>query len=405
MSSNALPLSDVRVLDLGQAIAGPLCATFLADLGADVVKIERPTGDVYRIDRRDREGVTYNPPFEVYNRNKRSLCLDLKTDRGRDVLYELAEDADVFVQNWPPGVAERLGLDYETIEELNEDVVYVHVTGYGETGPDADKPALDAIIQHVTGYAGLHGHEGEAPLRSQASLVDYFTAYNAALSVLGALRARDAGGTGRKVDISMLHSMMHNMDGAFEYYNHLGEDLPRGGTNGFFEPDMLYGTAEAADGYLAVALILYSDRVWKGYCDILDRPDLFEAEKYQTDAGRMDDVAALTAEFEDWLADQTVEEALEVLDAANIPAAKHNTVAEAAELDQVDHLDVFTEVDHPKLGTVQMTDSPLSLGEDDASFREHAPLLGQDNEEILAEAGYTAQEIDDLAEDAVLVEE
>jgi crotonobetainyl-CoA:carnitine CoA-transferase CaiB-like acyl-CoA transferase len=405
VTQSELPLSDVRVLDLGQAIAGPICGTFLADLGADVIKIERPGGEVYRINRRERDGIPYNPPFELFNRNKRSLCLDLKTDEGMEVLYDLVEEADIFLQNWPPGIAERLGLDYETLQEYNEDIVYVHVSGYGETGPAADKPAMDAIIQHVSGFSSLLGFEGDDPIRSQSSLADFYAGYNAALSALAALRRRDLEGEGDKVDISMLHSMMHNVDGAFEYHNQLGEELPRGGKNGFFAPDMLYGAAEAADGYVAIALLLYSDRVWEAYCDVLDRPDLLEKEKYQTDDGRMDDAGELSARFEEWVADHTVEEVLDRLDEAGIPAAKVNSISEAADLPQVEHDDIFTEIDHPKMGSLELTDTPLSLEKSEPSIRLHAPLLGEHNDDVLADLGYSEAEIEALDDSDVLVRE
>ena len=398
-----MPLSDIRVLDLSQAVAGPICATFLADLGADVVKIERPSGDVYRIDRRNLNGEGFNPPFELYNRNKRALGLDLKTDEGRELLYELAEEADVILQNWPPGVAEKLGVDYETLRERNEELIYVHVTGYGETGPDARKPAMDTIIQHVSGFSSLLGYADGPPIRSQSSLADFYAGYNATISALGAIRHRDKGGGGQKIDVSMLESMMHNMDGAFEYYTNLGEELPHGGRNGFFAPDMLYGAAEAADGWVCVALLLYSERIWRGYCELLDRPDLYEAEQYQDDRGRVEDAARLTSLFEEWLADRRVDEAVDVLNDHGIPAARHNTVAEAAELEQVAAREVFEELDHPRYGTLTLTDSPLDLSAVDAGIRRPAPTLGEHNRELLDELGYSDDRIAELAERGILV--
>ena len=399
-----MPLSDVTVVDLGQAIAGPICATFLADLGADVIKVERPSGDVYRIDRRERDGEGFNPPFELYNRNKRSLCLDLKAEGGSEVLYDLVADADVLVQNWPPGVAERVGVDYDALREHNEDLIYVHVSGYGEVGPGVDRPAMDTIVQHVSGLSSLMGFPGDPPIRAQSSVADFFAGYNAVVSTLAALRHRDAGGGGQAVDVSMLESTMHNMDGAFEYHHNLGEELPRGGRNGFFAPDMLYGATEAADGWVCVALLLYSERVWRAYCDLLDRPDLLEKPEYATDDGRMADAEELSAEFEDWLADFTVEEAVETLNGAGIPAAPHNTVAEAAEFPPNKARGTFVEVDHPRLGPLTLTNSPLSLSETPPEVRRHAPMLGEHSREVLAELGYDEASIDRLRESSAVLE-
>lgn len=146
---DGMPLSDVSVVEAGQVIAGPVCGAYPADLGAEVIKLEAPSGDINRGGRHELEDEQISPSFELVNRNKRSVSVDLKAERGREVVYDLVADADVFLQNWPPGVADRLSVDYETLREINEDLVYVHVTGYGETGPLADQPAMDAAIQHI----------------------------------------------------------------------------------------------------------------------------------------------------------------------------------------------------------------------------------------------------------------
>lgn len=400
-----MPLSDVRVIDCGQAIAGPICATYLGDMGADVVKIERPGGEVFRNDRRERDGVPFNPAFEQFNRNKRSLCLDLKTDEGRDALLELADMADVFVQNWPPGVADRLGVDYETLAERNPDLIYVHVTGYGETGSLANQPVMDTIIQHLSGLSSLMGTEGQPPIRCQSSVADYYAGCHAAISALGALRHRDKGNGGQKVNVSLLESLMHNMDGAFEYYNNLGEVPRRAGRNAFFNPDMLYGGAEAADGWVCVALLLYSDLMWEAYCDILDREDLREDPRCQTDSGRLAGATELTAIFEEWLREQPVETAVDTLNDAGIPAAAHQTIDEAAEMDHVAERDVFRTVQHPLLGEVELTDTPLSLSETPPGIDRHAPVLGEHNRDVLAELGYEEADLARLEAAGVIADD
>lgn len=401
-----MPLSDISVIDLSQAVAGPICATFMADFGADIVKVERPSGDVYRINRRDLNGKPFNPPFELYNRNKRALGLDLKSEEGKTLLYNLVSKADVVLQNWPPEVAEKLGADYETLTEYNEDIIYVHISGYGETGPDATKPAMDTIIQHLSGFSSLLGYDDEKPpIRSQSSLADFYAGYNAALSAIAAIRYRDKGNGGQKIDISLLESMMHNMDGAFEYYTNLDEEPGKGGRNAFFNPAVLYGAAEAADDWICVSLLLYSERVWKGFCEILDRPDLYEGEKYQTDAGRIEDAEHLTSLFENWLADVPADEAIETLNEHGIPAARHNSIREAAEMDQVKARGVFTDIDHPRYGVLTLTDTPFRMSETEPTIERPAPLLGQHNREILAEYGYSREEIEEFVERNVLVSE
>ena len=397
-----MSISDLRIIDMGQAVAGPIVTTLLGDLGADVIKIERPEGDVYRINRREKDGEGFNPPFELYNRNKRSICLDVKSEEGQEIVYDLVAEADVFLQNWPPGVAERLSLDYETLKGINEDIIYTHVTGYGETGPLANNPAMDAIAQHVSGFSSIMGYDDDRPpIRSQSSLSDFFAGYNAAISTMGALLEREAGSGGQKIDVSLMESMMHNMDGAFEYYNILGEVPQKGGRSAFFNPDMLYGGARTADGWICVALLLYSDRVWKGYCKLLDRPDLYEKPEYQTDDGRMADAAELTALFEEWLEDIPADDAIEMLNRVGIPAAHHNEVPDVMELDHVNERDMFTDVDHPRLGTITLTNTPLDLSETEPEISRHTPILGEHNEEILRELGRDDDEIKHL-KDGVL---
>lgn len=398
-----MPLSDIRVVDCGQAIAGPLCATYLADFGADVVKIERASGDVFRNNRREKDGEPFNPAFEQFNRNKRSLCLDLKAPDGVAALYDLIEVTDVFVQNWPPGVAERLGVDYDSLSELNEDLVYVHITGYGKTGPMATTPAMDTIVQHVSGLSSLMGYDdGKPPVRAQSSVADYYAACHATISALAALRHRDAGNGGQEIDVSLLESLMHNMDGAFEYYNNLGEVPRRAGRNAFFNPDMLYGAAEAADGWVCVALLLYSDPMWTACCELIGREDLLDEEKYRTDTGRLEDAKELSAIFEDWLQEQPADEAVDVLNDAGIPAFHHQTIDEAASMEQVAERGVFQDVTHPRLGSVTVTDSPLSLSETPPRSPQHAPVLGEHNRAVLSELGYDDDEIDSLAADGIV---
>jgi crotonobetainyl-CoA:carnitine CoA-transferase CaiB-like acyl-CoA transferase len=399
-----MPLSDVTVVDCGQAIAGPICGTYLADLGADVLKVERPGGEVYRTDRRELDGEPFNPAFEQYNRNKRSLCIDMTTDEGLDAIHDLVEVADVFVQNWPPGVADALDVDYETLCEINEGLIYVHVTGYGETGPMADTPAMDTIVQHLSGLSNLMGYDDDRPpIRAQSSIADFYAGCHAAISALGALYHRDANDAGgQKIDVSLLESLMHNLDGAFEYYHNLGEVPSHAGRNGFFTPDMLYGAAEAKDGYVCVALLLYSDRIWEAACELMDREDLLADERYRTDAGRLADAGRLSGLFEEWLRDLPADEAVEILNDAGIPAAHHQTVEEAAEMDHVEARGVFQDIDHPRLGEFTVTTSPLDLSETPVREPEHTPVLGEHNREVLAELGYSDEQIEAFVEDGVL---
>lgn len=399
-----LPLSGITVIDCGQVVAGPLCACFLADLGADVIKVEPPDdGELLRSGWQELKGETFVEHFELVNRNKRAITLDLKDKQGRSILEDLLADADVFVQNWKPGVSGRLGLDWDSVHELNSDLIYTHITGYGRGGPLSDYPGMDTIAQHISGYSSMLGYEDEPPIRSQTSLADVFAAYAAATSTLGALFHREVNsGNGQRIDISLLEALVHHVDGAFELYNNMGKYPKRAGRNHFTNPDMLYGAAEGADGWVCVALLLFSDRVWDAYCNLLDRPDLHEKEQYEDAHGRMEDAAWLSAIFEDWLVEHPVDEALDLLNDAGIPASRHLDIAEAAEHDHLEALGVFETIDHPRFQQLTLTASPLALSETGIAETTHAPELGQDVHAVLTDLGYDDDEISELAQDGVV---
>lgn len=400
---NEMPLSDVKVIDAGQVIAGPVCGAYLADLGAEVVKLESPTGDILRGGDRTINGENVSTSYELVNRNKRSVSIDLKSDEGRKAVHALVEKADVFLQNWPPGIAERLGVDYETLRELNDDLIYVHVTGYGETGPMANRPAMDTAIQHISGLSSLMGFDDHPPIRAQTSLGDYYAGTNAAVATLGALRHRDNGNGGQKVEVSMLEALMHNLDSAFELYNNVENfEFQKGGQNSYKFPGRLYGAAETQDGWVCVAFYLNSSGVWEGFCELVGREDLLMDPYYDDPSHRLEDADKFSEMLEEWMRERTSEECLKKLQEKGIPVAPHNTVPEAAEMEHVEKRDVFQEVDHPRYGTFTLTRPPFRLSETDPEIRRHAPLLGEYTVEALQEVGYTDEEIQMLKNQSII---
>lgn len=403
MPTGEKPLSGITVVSFAQVVAGPICTTFLADLGADVIKIETPQdGEPFRRESHEINGEGFNMAFEVYNRNKRSLTVDLKSDRGLDIVHDLIREADMVVENFAPGVAESLSIDYDTLSELNSDIIYVSIKGYDTGGPMADRPAFDSIIQHVSGVSSLHPKDGDRPITIQIFLSDFFAGYNAALSGLGALYHRQNGGGGQKCDITLFHSLVHNMNVAYEKYLNL--DVVNDPEEDDDDPDLIYGTERTKDGWIGIACIPIYPHTWGGFCELLDKQELMDHPEYRTPADRREDetIEELNSMMRNWLLEHTSDEAIEQLNEHGIPAGPHNTISAAAEMDHVSQTGMMETVEHPRLGPLQVTDSPLDLSETNPLIQSLAPQLGEHNIEILTNLGYSDEDIARLEEDGIL---
>jgi crotonobetainyl-CoA:carnitine CoA-transferase CaiB-like acyl-CoA transferase len=399
MSQDSKPLADVTAVSVSQVISGPVAEMFLADLGADVIKIESPDGgEPFRRADHDVNGEGANVAFETYNRNKRSLALDLKSDEALEVIYRLVESADLFLQNFSPGTAERLSLGYDDLKEYNEELVYVSIRGYRSGSSLSNEPAFDAIMQHISGFSSLHPFD-EKPISAQIWLSDFFSAYNAALSGLAALYHRKNGGGGQKCEISMFHSLVHNMNAAYEKYRNLGVDPGEDD-----EVDRLFGAERTGDGWISIACVPTYPHNWEGFCKVLGEEELMDHPEYRNPSDRNDPEVhnELNDMMREWLGSRTTEEALEKLKEHEVPAAPYNTVPEAAEMDHVEEAGTFVSLDHPRLGALELVDTPLDLSVTEPSIDTHAPQLGEHSEEILDEIGYSDDEIGDLIERGIV---
>jgi len=389
------PLHGFRIIDLTSVVSGPLATMLLADQGADVIKVEPPQGDHTRLVSNRRGG--FSASFLNNNRNKRSLCLDLKHERGREVLMRLVADADAVVQNFRPGVTDRMGVGEDAVREVKADIVYVSISGFGADGPYAGKPVYDPLVQALSGLATVQAGSDEARPRLVRTIIpDKLTGYTAAQAITAALLARERTGEGQHVRLSMLGSMVaflwHSDMGSQTF---VGDEFPQAEAQSFI--DLIY---ETTDGFISVAV--QSDRQWHNLCHALGHPQWRDDERFLTPALRqhnIDDRLALTQEV---LARDTCEHWLQVLDAADVPCVPVLRRSEMVHHPQVKANDMVIETEHPHAGTLRQARPAATFTGTPVEDFHGAPALGEHNAEVLSEAGYSTEDVAHLARDGII---
>ena len=381
------PLHGYRIVDLTSNVAGPLATMILADQGADVIKVETPDGGDATRGGADRRG-GFSASFLNNNRNKRSIVLDLKTAGGREALLRLAAGADVFVQNFRPGVAERLGVGEEPVRAVSPNIVYVSISGFGEKGPYATKPAYDPVIQGFSGLATVQAGSDEArPRLLRTILPDKLTAITASQAITAALLARERSGEGQHVRLSMLEAVL-----AFMWASDMSNQTFVGGEPAQQEAasaiDLIY---ETAGGYITAAAL--TDRQWAGLAQALDRPEWLEDERFKTPALRQRNIDARLQLTQDALISRPSAETLESLTNAGVPCAPVLTRNEVIRHTQVQQMEIVVETEHPAAGRLRQSRPAARFSRTPATIRHGAPELGEHTHEVLAELGYSAAEI------------
>ena len=390
------PLAGIRVVDLSSMLSGPWATMILADQGADVIKVEEPAqGDHTRTLSNRHKG--FSAQFLNLNRNKRSVTLDLKTAEGRDLLKKLSATADVFVQNFRPGVVERLGIDEAAIRTVAPHIVYVSISGFGENGPYAKKPTYDPIIQALSGLTSMQGGSDTArPRLVRTVLPDKVTAVTAAQAITAALVARLKQGTGQHVRLSMLDAVLAFLWASdMSLQTFVGQEVAGRTAASFI--DLIY---ETSNGFMTVAVM--SNKEWLALTRALDRPEWLDDPRFKTPSLRDQNINDRLQITQDVLKGRTTEEWLARLEAEGVPCAPVLTRDQVIAHPQVLASNLLMETEHPVVGRLRQTRPAARFAKTPAQYRRGAPLLGQHTAEILSELGLSGPDIEALRKRSIV---
>ncbi|MDR7434107.1 MAG: CoA transferase [Armatimonadota bacterium] len=397
-------LEGIRVLDLTQGAAGPVCTQLLGDFGADVIKIEPPEGDWGRglgppfIRLRGGTGKAVAAAYVGMNRNKRSIVVDLKRPGGREVIHRLVHGADVFVESFRPGVAARLGIDDRTLLDINPRLVYCAISAFGQKGPWRDKPGVDGVVQAMSGLMSVTGTEEGPPVKVGVPAADMVGGFLAAIGILLALLARERTQKGQKVDLALLNALLAFQTVPLAMYLASGEPPKRMGSAApYAAPNEAFPTK---DGYIMVAA--YSPERWRKLCEVLGCPDLANDPRFQDNEGRVRNRGALQETLAPIFRQRTTNEWVRILEDADILCGPILDYPQLVSQLQVRTNEMIVELFHPEMGTAASVGIPIKLTETPGTIRRPPPLPGEHTLEILREAGFSDVEIEELARNGVI---
>ena len=401
MSSSApgtkrpLPLMGVKVLDVSQVMAGPYSCMLLADMGADVIKVEPPgSGD----QTRGAMGFKMKGPdsmgFLNMNRNKRSIAINLKSEAGKAILFKLVKEADILVENYRPGVMKRLGVGYEVMSKINPALVYVSISGFGQSGPWAMRPGFDLMAQAMSGIMSVTGNGDGKPVKAGVPVADIGCALFATYAALSAYIGAKNTGQGQYIDASLFDSALaFSIWDTSEYWGTGNPPVALGTANRMTAP---YQAVKAKDGYFVMGAT--NNKLWQKLCEILERTDLLQKAEYQTIAGRLGQREQLIQELENSFALKSADEWIDLLLEHGIPAGPILDYPQAFESEHGRHRQMRIEIDHPLEGKVPNIGFAVKMQGTPQEVRRHPPLLGEHTQEVLMQAGFTPDEIKELEE-------
>lgn len=392
-----LPLEGIRVIELARTLAGPVSGQMLGDLGADVIKIEQPgSGD---------ESRRFSPPewegescfYLSSNRNKKSVTLNLKSEKGKQIIYDLVKHSDVIIENFRTGTTERLGIDYETLKKINPRIIYLSISGFGRTGPEKYRAGYDLLIQAYSGMMSTTGEPGK-PYKVGPSVVDVSTGILGALGVLSAIIAREKTGKGQFVDCSLLDSQIMMLNHLATAYFATGKSAePMGQGHHTLVP---YQVFKAKDKNIIIAAA--NDSLWVKTCEALGWHDLLKDNQFTTNQDRVKNRDTLIPILSERLSKMSSDDICNKLDAVGVPCGPINTVGEAITSPQAIARNMMVQIDHPKIKGLKTPAFPVKLSDTPSTVRLYPPSLGENTEEVLSDLGYDSEEITTLRQDGVI---
>lgn len=391
-------LKGMKVLDLSQVLAGPYCTMVLADMGADVIKVEKfPNGDDTR-----SMGPYINEESYMYmmvNRNKRGICLNLKTEQGLEILYKLVKEADVFIENYRPGITKKLKIDYDTLKALNPTLIYCSISGYGQTGPYKDKGGYDIMAQGLSGLIDMTGEKDGKPVKVGIAIHDIAAAQTAIQSILSAYIYRLKKGTGQYIDVSLVDSGLAWTVWEAAAYFGKGEVPQRNGTaHRISAPYQGYKTQ---DGFILIGA--GNQKLWEKFCQlVVQKPEWLTDERFLTNSIRAKNAGELEEEIEAVLNEHPSSYWLDLLDSQGVPSGPVYSYNQTLNNEHILSREMVLDYEHPLAGAMKTLGFPAKFSETPGQFRNAAPLLGQHNGDILIELGYTEEEVQSLISDKVM---
>ncbi|MDP8238316.1 MAG: CaiB/BaiF CoA-transferase family protein [Candidatus Hatepunaea meridiana] len=394
-----LPLTGIRVLDLSRILAGPHCTMLLGDLGADVIKVERPgAGDDTR---------TWGPPFAggeaayylCCNRNKKSITIDLKNAKGVELIKELVKTSDVFLENFTPGLTKSLGLDYETLKAINPRLIYCSITAYGQDGPYHDRPGYDMVLSAVGGLMWITGEQDGDPCKVGVAITDILTGVHASGAIMASLLWRERSGRGQYIDCSLLDIQASALANIASNYLVADKEARRWGTA--HESIVPYQVFKTKDHPIAIAAA--NQKIWENFAKALGKTEWLYDSRFASNPKRVEHRDVLLPLVAERMQEKTCDELMELLLKASVPCGPVNNMERLFSDPQILHRNMVAEVPHPTIGTLKLCGIPIKYSDTPGTIRRHPPLVGEHTEEILKDVlGYDSEGIVELRSSEVI---